>query len=157
VRLPWGVNDLQQGGERADEHLQPGTGALGLSGGINFYRRTSTMGFVYGTVLGRWNDKNAHDYQYGNALVVSAMYQHDLTNWLSGIAGLDYRNVAKDVNAGVADPNTGGGLLYFTPRVEVALGARFALRLGAQIPIADRLYGDQREFANYQTQIVLRP
>jgi hypothetical protein len=157
VRAPWGQNDLQQGGERAEEHLQPGTGATGLSGGINFYRRSSTKGFMYGTVLGRWNGTNAHDYHYGDALVASAMYQHDLTTWLGGVAGLDYRSAAHDLSAGERDPNTGGAMLYFTPRLEVALGARWALRFGAQLPIASNLYGDQREFANYQTQIVLRP
>jgi hypothetical protein len=45
--------------------------------------------------------------------------------------------------------------LYVSPKVQIALAAPLGLQLGAQIPVARNLYGDQREFANFESGLVL--
>jgi hypothetical protein len=157
LRTPWGQNDLTIRGARADEHLQPGTGAVGGSAGLSAFLRAGQRETVYGSVIGRVNGTNRHGYRYGNALVGSVALQHEAAPRLQGTLELDARLAASDRVSGTVDGNTGGALLYLTPRVQVGLTSRVAVRLGVQLPVARRLYGDQREFANVQTSVVLLP
>jgi hypothetical protein len=48
---------------------------------------------------------------------------------------------------GDLDPNTGGSILYATPRLMLDLGRGWVGRASVQIPVADRLEGDQEEKA----------
>ncbi len=156
VRLPSGRNDLAINGARAEEHLQPGTGAAGLLAGLALVHPLGEHDALYGGVHGRWNDANRHDYRYGDVAVANLGWQHEFTSWLEAGPELDFRAARHDVDAGVRDPDTGGALLYLTPRAELRLTERLALRLGVQLPVADALYGDQRERINLQTGLSLR-
>ncbi len=156
ARLPLGDNDLQVDGARAEEHLQPGTGAAGLLAGLSAVRALGEHDALYGGVHGRWNDVNAHDYRYGDAVVADLGWQHEVTPWLLAGPELDWRAARRDVDSGTRDANTGGALLYLTPRAELRLSERLALRLGVQLPVADALHGDQREKVNVQTALALR-
>ena len=49
--------------------------------------------------------------------------------------------------AGTLDPDTGGSLLYISPRLLVSLGRGLVLRAGAQIPLWHDLNGFQQERA----------
>ena len=49
---------------------------------------------------------------------------------------------------GNRDPNTGGDLVYLTPRLVLDIGSGLLGRVGVQIPIVKSLYGDQTERAN---------
>ncbi len=156
ARLPLGANDLAENGARLDEHLQPGTGAAGATVGITAVQSLGEHDGLFAGALGRWNGTNAHGYHYGDAIVAHAGWQHEISPWLEAGPTLDFRAAARDAALGVLDPNTGGALLYLTPRAELRLGERLALRLGLQVPVARQLYGDQREKVNVQTGLALR-
>jgi len=155
VKTSWGQNDRQLDGVRADEHLQPGTGAVTGSAGLAYSLEQSRLTHWYTSAQGRWSGRNASGYHYGNALVAVASCQRGLASWLSAAAELNFRVTDKDDNAGVLDPNTGGSVLYITPRVNLAFGGPMALQLGAQIPIVQNLYGDQNEHTNFLTGLVI--
>jgi hypothetical protein len=155
IKSSWGQNDRELNGVRAEEHLQPGTGAVSYTTGLAYALDFSGVSHAYASASGRWNGRNASGYRYGNALLATAAYQRGMTSWLSAAAELNFRSAARDDDAGTLDPNTGGAVLYVTPRANLALGGSpMALRLGVQIPVMQRLYGDQNEHVNFLTGLV---
>ena len=64
---------------------------------------------------------------------------------------LNFRHSGRDeVDAsGEEDRNTGGSILYISPRLIVSVAHGVVLRLGAQIPTWKNLYGIQSEKTNY--------
>jgi hypothetical protein len=155
IKTPWGQNDRELGGVRADEHLQPGNGAAALSGGLAYSLTSSSASHWFASANGRWNGTNRHGYHYGEAIIAVAAYQRGLASWLSAAGELNFRHSGRDQAAGTLDPNTGGAVLYLTPRVNFAIGGPLALKLGVQIPVVQHLYGDQNEHANVQSALVV--
>ncbi|MGH7740623.1 MAG: hypothetical protein ACRENS_01225 [Candidatus Eiseniibacteriota bacterium] len=154
IKSSWGQNDRNIDGVRADEHLQPGSGAITYSAGLAYALDQSALAHWYASAGGRWSERNASGYRYGDALTAVAAYQRGVSSWISAAAEFDYRVTDKDDDAGTLDPNTGGSVLYFAPRVNLAFGGPVALKLGVQIPIAQHLYGDQNEHTNLLTGLV---
>lgn len=155
IKSSWGQNDRQLDGVRADEHLQPGSGAASVSAGVAYSLEQSTRSHWYASGGGRWSGRNSSGYRYGDAFTAVAAYQRGMNAWMSAAAELNFRVTDKDDNAGELDPNTGGSVLYVTPRVSFALGGGpMALKLGAQIPVMQHLYGDQNEHTNFLTGVV---
>jgi hypothetical protein len=76
-------------------------------------------------------------------------YEHTLGTQVDGVLELDFRHAAKDRvdQDGTLDDDTGGSLLYATPRLLVSLGHGLVLRAGAQVPLAKSLNGYQTERA----------
>ncbi|MFI5371363.1 MAG: hypothetical protein ACHQ52_07365, partial [Candidatus Eisenbacteria bacterium] len=155
VRAPWGQNERTIDGVRADEHLQPGTGAASLWAGTSGSLRLGTREHAYGSVLARWNGTNDHGYHYGNAAFVNLAYQRDVAPRLAGVLELNARDARFDQVDGVQEANTGGSVLYVAPRVQWQMNETLVLRLGVQVPVAQRMIGDQRERANLITGITL--
>jgi hypothetical protein len=177
VKLPWGENDLGRGGERVDEHAQPGTGSTDLFGGLAFLYLVDAQSAVFASASYRSMGENDRDYRYGDVASFSFAYERKLGKRVDGVLGLDFRSAGKDhpgalghhgedeeehgeeaeeheeheehdhAEAGATDPDTGGELLYLSPRLLVDLGRGFVLRGGAQIPIAHDLNGHQTERA----------
>jgi hypothetical protein len=155
IKSSWGQNDRELNGIRADEHLQPGSGAAAISAGLAYSLEQSAQSHWYASGGGRWSGRNASGYRYGDAFTAVAAYQRGMNSWMSAAAEFNFRVTDKDDNDGVLDPNTGGSVLYVTPRVNLALGrGPVALRLGVQIPVMQRLYGDQNEHTNFLTGLV---
>jgi hypothetical protein len=149
VQMPWGLSNGQIDGERAEEHVQPSTGAWGGLLGLSFSRLAGDQGSVFGSVLGRVNGTNDFAYHYGNAVLANLAYERRLVKWLNGVVELNYRWAAKDdVAPGQQDPNTGGSVLYVTPRVIVRIQNGLYFRVAVQVPIAQGLYGIQDEKTN---------
>ena len=156
IKSSWGQNDRELNGVRADEHLQPGSGAAAISAGLAYSLEQSTRSHWYASGGGRWSERNASGYRYGDAFTAVAAYQRGMNAWMSAAAELNFRVTDKDDNDGVLDPNTGGSVLYVTPRVQFALGGGpMALKLGVQIPVMQHLYGDQNEHTNLLTGLVV--
>jgi hypothetical protein len=147
VKTPWGRNDLAEGGVRLDEHLQSGTGATDVFAGLSAVALLDARSSVFASAQYRKTGTNDFGYQYGNATLVNAAYEHKLGSSVDALLELNYRHAQRDrVNeAGDADPNTGGDILYVTPRVVVDLGAGVAARAAVQIPLVRALYGEQTE------------
>ena len=159
VRTGWGENNRQVDGQRAEEHLQPGTGAVGANGGLAFSRLLGINGTVFGSVLGRVNGRNDFGYKYGNAVLANLAYERKLAGRLNGVFEVNYRNAAKDEEqVGEQDPNTGGSVLYLSPKILVRLDKSQGLffRVGVQIPIVENLFGDQDEKVNVVTGLTVR-
>ena len=157
VRAPWGANDLASGGVRLDEHLQPGTGAAGGSAGLSVFTRLGEKDVAYATTFARWNGANRHGYRYGDAWISTLAWQRDLRAALQGGLELTWRDAGVDREGDESVPATGGGVLYVTPRAQVRVTPRVAVRLGVQVPAARALIGDQRELTNFQSSVVLLP
>ena len=150
VKTPWGRNDLSEGGERLDEHAQPGTGATDLYGGFSAVVQLDTQSSIFASFQYRQTGTNDHDYQYGRTTSANLAYERKLGSVADAVVELNWRHAEQDVvdGDGNRDANTGGDVLYFTPRLVLDFGGGFLGRVGVQIPIVKSLYGDQTERAN---------
>lgn len=155
VRSPWGQNDRTRDGVRVDEHLQPGSGATSLWSGVSGAFRLDRTQHVYASVLSQWNQANRHGYRYGDAVFANLAYQRDLAPRLAGVFELNARDARFDRIDGVQAENTGGSVLYVAPRAQWQMNDALVMRLGVQVPVAQRMLGDQREHANLITGITL--
>jgi hypothetical protein len=89
---------------------------------------------------------NDFGYQYGDISLLNFAYERKLTANLDSVLELNYRHAGRDRvdDSGSYDPDTGGSILYLTPRVLVNVGG-VVLRFAAQIPVSESLYGVQDE------------
>ncbi|PYQ07690.1 MAG: hypothetical protein DMF83_08755 [Acidobacteria bacterium] len=159
LRPGWGRHDAQRDGVRAEEHLQPGTGAMGIEPGLSFSHMVGDAhpGSIFGSAIGRFNGRNDAGYHYGNAILANLGYERRIGARVDAILETNFRYAAKDdPTPGEADPNTGGSMLYLAPRIVVKLDRTLFLRLGVQVPIVKDLYGDQDEKVNVFTGLTVR-
>lgn len=159
LRPGWGRHDAVIDGIRAEQHLQPGTGAMGVEPGLSFSRLVGDAhpGSIFGSAFGRFNGRNDAGYHYGNAVIANLGYERRFGSRLDAVLETNFRYAAKDEPLpGEKDPNTGGSMLYLAPRVVVKLDRTLFLRLGVQVPIVKDLYGDQDEKVNVFTGLTVR-
>ena len=149
VKTPWGKNDVVQDGVRVDEHGQPGTGSTDAFGSLVFLYLIDPRSALFVSTGYRGTGTNDHGYRYGSSFTSNVAYEHKLGRWLDGVVELNFRHAAKDRvdQQGTLDDDTGGSLLYVTPRLLASLGHGLVLRAGAQIPLARSLNGYQVERA----------
>jgi hypothetical protein len=149
VKTAWGKNDLTSGGERLDEHLQPGTGSTDWFGGLSGVYLLDHTSSLFGSVQLRRAGTNDFDYRYGNTTLANFGYERKLGRIWDAAVELNFRAAGRDeIDAdGFLDPNTGGRLLYVSPRVIVDLGKGLVGHLAVQVPVYRDLNGDQRERA----------
>ena len=159
LRPGWGENNAQLDGERAEEHLQPGTGAAGIEPGLSLWRTVGAEdeGWLFLSTVGRFNGRNDAGYHYGNAVLANLGYERRFGARVDAVLETNFRYAAKDEPApGEPDPNTGGSMLYLAPRIVLKLDRTLFLRLGVQIPIVKSLYGDQDEKVNLFSGLTVR-
>jgi len=149
VKTAWGKNDLAGGGERLDEHLQPGTGSTDWFGGLSGFYLIDRRSSLFGSVQRRLTGANDFGYEYGEVTLANLGYERKLRGALDAAVELNFRQAGRDRvdAAGTLDPNTGGSLTYLTPRLVVDLRRGLVGRLAVQIPVRRNLNGDQRERA----------
>jgi hypothetical protein len=147
VKTPWGRNDLAEGGERLDEHAQAGTGSTDVFAGVSAVYLLDPRSSIFTSAQYRRTGTNDHDYRYGNVTLLNAAYERKLGTIADGVVELNYRHAQQDtIDAeGNLDRNTGGDVLYLTPRVIVDVGRGLLARATVQIPVVRSLYGDQTE------------
>src|SRR5258708_26265292 len=116
AKSPWGQNDRTLGGEGADEHLQPGSGATSRFAGLAYSIAAGPASHWYASAMGRWNGENAHGYRYGDVLIGNLAYRRAISGRVSASGELNFRAARRDPNAGILDQNTGGAVLYATPQ-----------------------------------------
>jgi hypothetical protein len=149
VKTPWGRNDIQQDGERVDEHAQSGTGSTDVFGSLAFLYLVDRSSAVFASSGYRHTGDNDFGYRYGSTFLANVAYEHKLGSVLDGVVELNFRHAQRDrVDAtGALDEDTGGSLLYVTPRLLASLGHGLVLRAAIQIPLARDLNGFQKERA----------
>jgi hypothetical protein len=145
VKTPWGENDVTEDGERLDEHVQPGTGATNLSGGLSGLYLLDEKSSLYASAAYTGTGRNEFGYKYGDNVQANLVYDRKLTEWLDGVVELNFLDAKRDqVDAlGVPDPDTGGQTLYVTPRVGVNIVRGLVARAAVQIPVWENLNGIQ--------------
>jgi len=145
IKTPWGQNDATENGERLDEHVQPGTGATNLSGGLSTLYLLDASSSLYASAAYTGTGRNSFGYKYGDNVQANLVYERKFTDWLNGVLELNFLDAKEDqIDAtGITDPNTGGKTLYLTPRIGVSLGRGLVVRAGVQIPVWKDLNGIQ--------------
>lgn len=146
VTAPTGSNELRDdAGARLDAHLQPGAGAWSGTAGLHL-ALTARSGVWDASALARANGANAHGYRYGEAVLYNAGFTSRAWQGVQALAQMNGRSAARDrLDGGVTGVNTGGTVLYASPGLRWSGGIGVALDVALQIPIAQRLYGEQRE------------
>ena len=153
VKTDWGENDAERDGERLDEHVQPGTGSVdwfvGLSGSHLLDRRSA----LFASAQYRHTGRNDHGYRYGRVTLLNVAYEHKLGERWDMVLEANYRDAGRDQvdREGTLDPDTGGSIVYVTPRLLFDLGGGWVLRAAAQVPVSESgLNGvqDEREVVN---------
>jgi hypothetical protein len=147
IKSGWGENDYRREGERVDEHAQPGTGSTDLFGGLAALHLVDKRSALFASVQYRHTGENDFDYRYGRIFLANLAYERKLARRLDGVVELNYRFSGKDRDGAEELPNTGGSILYVTPRLLVDLGGGVVLRAAVQVPIARDLNGVQKEKA----------
>ena len=147
VKTPWGQNDLTQDGVRLDEHAQPGTGSTDLFGGLSGLYLFDEKSALFASAQYRGTGRNDFGYKYGDVTLANLAYERKWTEWLDSALELNFRHAGEDqVNSeGTLDPNTGGSILYLTPRLMVDLTHGLVARVSVQIPTWKDLNGIQTE------------
>jgi hypothetical protein len=150
--MPTGANALTSGGERIDEHGQPGTGAWGPFAGVHYrFEQGRWLGFA--SLSGRVRSENGHDYRYGSALLWSVHGQYFPVMRVVLDLGIDGRHAAADELAGQAVVNTGGTVLSVAPGLYYnALGGAWLFVRG-QVPFVKNFRGDQDQLPSVVTGI----
>lgn len=150
VKTPWGENDARSGGQRLEEHVQPGTGATDAFVGVAGSYQVDRGGALVGSVQHRLTGRNDHGYRYGRSTLLNLGYDRRMSPRWDVVLEANYRQAQRDEidRQGTLDPDTGGSITYLTPRVLFSLGRGWVLRASAQIPLYQSgLNGEQQERA----------
>ena len=76
---------------------------------------------------------------------------------MNAVLEANFRDAAQDEPlTGVKDGNTGGSVLYLSPRVLVKVDKGLYFRVGLQVPVVKSLDGDQDEKVNLLTGLTVR-
>lgn len=160
IKAPVG-NDNQRlaNGELLEPSSQPGSGAWDFMGGVA-YSRYLTPHVTLDSSVAYTLRTEAHDFQVGDRLDAGVAVSWRLTDEIdrfpniSVFTELSYVLLMKDQDAGVDNPNSGGGTLYLGPGVRARLNANTALTVAPQFPIMQDLNGDQVE-TNFKVAAML--
>jgi hypothetical protein len=155
VKTSWGENDLEKNGERLDEHVQPGTGSTDGFAGLSGIFVIDPDSTLFASVQERWPGSNRYGYRYGRVTLANLGYERRLGGWFDAAVELNARSARRDriADGGLVDGDTGGRIVYVTPKILLNLGEKTVARLSVQIPVVDRLNGDQRERSVYSAGI----
>lgn len=146
LKVPTGNSNLQRDGQRADEHLQSGTGSYDWQAGLAL-GQVGGAPAIFGSLYYRRNGTNSHDYHYGNAVLYNAGLQSRVSSVLTLSAEVNGRFAKQDRQGSQMVENTGGSVLYCSPGVKVAVQESMSFLVNLQVPVYHHLYGTQTEKA----------
>jgi hypothetical protein len=148
VKTNWGENNARGGGERLDEHVQPGTGSTDWFAGVSGFYQIDRRSALFASMQYRATGRNEFGYRYGDSVLLNVAYEHKLGGRWDGVLEANYRDADYDEmdGSGLLDPDTGGSIAYVTPRILFDAGHGWVLRGSAQLPLSQSgLHGVQRE------------
>jgi hypothetical protein len=148
--MPTGPNDLTSGGERIDEHGQPGRGSWSPFAGVHYrYEQGRWLGFA--TLSGRFSTENSYGYTYGSAALWSVHGQYVPAKRVVLDLGVDGRSAAADQDGGETVANTGGTVLSAAPGVYFNAAGGAWLFVRSQIPFYKDFRGEQDQLPSFTT------
>jgi hypothetical protein len=148
VKTDWGVNDASRDGERLDEHVQPGTGSTDWFAGLSGSYQVNPRSAIFASVQYRQTGRNDFGYRYGRVQLLNVAYEHKLDGRWDAVLEANYRHAGRDEidELQELDPDTGGSIVYLTPRLLFDAGRGWVVRASAQVPLSQSaLNGEQRE------------
>jgi len=146
VKTDWGRNDLKADGARLDEHLQAGTGSTDVFAGFSGFYLLSHTSSLFGSLQVRRTGTNDFGYRYGNIKMASFGVERKFTETFDGVVTLDFRDAERDLAGEEGrDPDTGGRVLYVSPRLSRDFSRGLVGRIAVQVPVYRDLNGDQKE------------
>ncbi|MFT3884125.1 MAG: hypothetical protein QM724_01470 [Flavobacteriales bacterium] len=114
AKVPLGRHDLTQFGETLDHDLQPGTGTWDGLLSLEYQMRGQRWGLVAGG-MGRFNGTTPEGHRFGHGgtgtLEVFRVLRIGTVRWFPSAGGYA-ESTAQDRTNGVADPGTGGSVLF---------------------------------------------
>jgi hypothetical protein len=150
VRFPLGEGEMTDGnGVLLDQHLQSGTGAWGMTAGLQGAHVALPVPLFYSASY-QVNGVNSHEFRYGNVLRANIATQWQFARDVRLLVEGNFRFAERDMEGSSEDPNSGGTIVYFSPGLRISLPAGLALRGQAQIPVVEDLFGVQDEDVNVQ-------
>ena len=100
------------------------------------------------SVLNRISGTSAHGYRYGRAVLYNAGFTSHAWNGVQLLAQVNGRWAARDrLEDGSVGLNTGGLVTYAVPGIRWSIGTGVRVEGAIQVPVTQRLYGDQLEHA----------
>ena len=143
---PTGSNEARDAsGERLDIHLQPGIGAWSGTTGLNL-AMNGARGTWDASALYRMSGTSTHGYRYGKAVLYNAGFTSHAWKGVQLIAQVNGRWAARDrLEGGMVGENTGGLVTYAAPGMRWSIGSGLGVEGAIQVPVTQRLYGDQSE------------
>lgn len=148
VKTAWGENDASRDGERLDEHVQPGTGSTDWFAGLSGSYQLDPKSALFVSTQYRHTGRNDAGYQYGRTTLVNVAYERKLTSRWDAVLEANYRHAGRDEidDTGLVDDDTGGSIVYVTPRLLFDIGSGWVARASAQVPLSQSsLNGAQHE------------
>jgi hypothetical protein len=156
VKTPWGENDASRDGERLDEHVQPGTGSTDWFAGLSGSYQIDPKSALFVSTQYRHTGRNDAGYRYGRTTLVNVAYERKLAARWDAVLEANFRHAGRDEvdDSGITDEDTGGAIVYVTPRILFDLGSGWVARASAQLPLSQSsLNGAQREKTVYNLGI----
>lgn len=148
VKTDWGENDASSGGERLDEHVQPGTGSTDWFVGLSGSHQVNPRSALFASLQYRSTGRNDAGYRYGSSVLLNVAYEHKISSRWDAVLEANFRDSQRDETdaAGTTDGDTGGTITYLTPRILFDAGGGWVIRGSAQIPLSQSgLNGVQHE------------
>jgi hypothetical protein len=137
-------------GEQVEPSATAGTGAWdGLFGIAYSVPLNATLNFDASAIYTIRGER--YDYELGNRLDLGACLGWRVCGdaqsfpQVSLVAETTLRHVARSVDAGVTNANTGSTVLFVSPGIKAAFSPKMSANLGVQIPIVQHLNGRQVE------------
>lgn len=148
VKTDWGVDDVSREGERLDEHVQPGTGSTDWFAGLSGSYQINPKSALFASGQYRNTGRNDFGYRYGRVRLFNLAYEHKLNSRWDAVLEANYRHAGRDETSslGEQDPDTGGSIIYLTPRLLFDAGSGWVVRASVQVPLTQSgLNGQQHE------------
>ena len=112
VKTAWGEDNVSRGGQRLDEHVQPGTGSTDWFGGLAGSYQLNPRSALFVSAQYRQTGRNDFGYRYGRVALLNLALEHKMSErWDVALEG-NYRHAGRDeVDASsLTDPDTGGSI-----------------------------------------------
>lgn len=154
LRVPTGQEQSDDQGRPLDIDVQPGAGnwVPNLGGWYGYYR-FPYFGYFSSTLHYPVGEGYA-DFEEGNALLTTAMWQYAPNYSVAWQLGLDTRWSEKHRYNGVADEDSGGFIAYLSPGIVFTVAEDLLFYATIQEPVLDQLNGDHEENTVYRFGLI---